>query len=63
MSNEDVDQRFLERRLKPIGKGLTEGVRREIERLTELGLPFYVPDKGRVIDRETGRTAEPEGPS
>ena len=58
MHSENVDRSFLEERLRAIGEGLKEGVRREIMRLTELGLPIYVADNGRVIDRKTGQTAE-----
>lgn len=58
MRSEDVNQSFLEARLRAIGEGLKEGVRREIRRLTELGLPIYVVDNGRVIDLKTGQTTE-----
>jgi hypothetical protein len=45
MANSD----FLQRRLLAIGEGLKEGVRRELRRLRELGLPIYVARNGTVI--------------
>lgn len=53
MHRNDVDPGFLEDRLRAICEGLREGVRREVQRLTELGLPIYVADNGSVIDRRT----------
>ncbi len=50
MHSKDVDRQFLEDRLKAIGEGLEVGVRREVERLTELGLPIYVAYNGKVTD-------------
>ena len=50
MQRKDIDRKFLEERLDAISKGLKEGVRREVERLTDLGLPIYVADNGRVVD-------------
>ncbi len=50
MHNEEVDQSFLEDRLRTIGEGLKEGIRREVCRLKELGLPIYVAENGRVVD-------------
>ncbi len=53
MHRKDIDQKFLEERLDAIGKGLKEGVRREVERLTRLGLPIVVADNGHIVDRQT----------
>lgn len=53
MHRKNIDQKFLEERLEAISKGLKEGIRREVERLTELGLPIVVADKGHVVDRQT----------
>ncbi len=49
MHRKDLDQKFLEERLDAISKGLKEGVRREVERLTKLGLPIFVADNGHVV--------------
>ena len=53
MHGRKIDQKFLEERLEAISKGLKEGVRREVERLTRLGLPIFVADNGHVVDRRT----------
>ncbi len=53
MHRKDIDQKFLEERLDAISEGLKEGVRREVERLTELGLPIVVADNGHIVDRQT----------
>lgn len=52
MDRKNIDQKFLEERLEAISKGLKEGVRREVERLTKLGLPIFVAENGRVVDRQ-----------
>ena len=49
MVRSPADSDFLQRRLLAIGEGLKEGVRREVRRLRELGLPVYVADNGTVI--------------
>ena len=50
MPPKKFDQKFLEERLDAISAGLKEGIRREVERLTKLGLPIYVDDNGRIVD-------------
>ncbi len=50
MNHSDVERRFLEQRLEAISAGLKEGVRREVQRLRELGLPIYVIRDGKVVD-------------
>lgn len=58
MHSKDVDRQFLEDRLRAISEGLKEGVRREVARLTELGLPIYVADNGKVIDLQAKPRSE-----
>ena len=53
MHRKDIDQKFLEERLEAISTGLKEGVRREVERLTDLGLPIFVAHDGHIVDRQT----------
>ncbi len=53
MEPSTADSDFLHERLVAIGEGLKEGVRREVRRLRQLGLPIYVADNGRVVDRQT----------
>jgi len=43
------DSAFLKRRLEAIAEGLKEGVRREVQRLRERGLPVYVAKNGTVV--------------
>lgn len=43
------DSDFLDRRLDAIAEGLKEGVRREVQRLREQGLPVYVDKDGSVV--------------
>ncbi len=50
MHNERVDRIFLEDRLRTIGKGLKEGIRREVNRLRELGLPIDAAENGHLVD-------------
>ena len=49
MPSSNVEPGFLEKRLDAICKGLKEGVRREVKRLHEQGLPIYVADHGKVV--------------
>jgi len=51
----DPDARFLRKRLETISEGLKEGVRREVRRLREKGLPVYVADNGKVVARPCPR--------
>ncbi len=55
MNGKDVDRQFLEDCLKAIGEGLKEGVRREVERLTQLALPIYLPTTGRSLNYKPSR--------
>ena len=50
MDASKVDPAFLQQRLEAISEGLKEGVRREVRRLRELGLPIYVARDGKVVD-------------
>lgn len=59
MHHKDIDRKFLEERLEAISKGLKEGVRRKVERLTDLGLPIFVADNGHVVDRQTKPHPQP----
>ena len=43
------DSTFLNQRLEAIAEGLKEGVRREVQRLRERGLPVYVAKNGTVV--------------
>lgn len=43
------DSTFLNQRLDAIAEGLKEGVRREVQRLRERGLPVYVAQNGTVV--------------
>ena len=43
------DSTFLNQRLDAIAEGLKEGVRREVQRLRECGLPVYVAKNGTVV--------------
>ena len=56
MQRSAVDQRFLQERLDAICQGLKEGVRREVRRLRELGLPVCVADNAanQVVHRNAG---------
>lgn len=45
----------MQRRLEAIREGLTEGVRREVERLEKLGLPIYVGENGKIVVIEPRR--------
>ena len=56
-----VDHDFLEKRLDAICEGLKEGVRREVARLRKLGLPIYVSENGKVVDRQTDRSGPQTG--
>ena len=51
----DPHARALERRLEEIEAGLREGVRREVARLRRLGLPVYVAENGRIVERPEPR--------
>lgn len=43
------------RRLDQIEDGLREAIRREVARLRRLGLPVYVAENGRVVERPAPR--------
>ena len=49
MTDRDIDPAFLEQRLEDISEGLKEGVRREVKRLREKGLPVYMARGDEVI--------------
>lgn len=53
MHRKDIDQKFLEERLDAISRGLKEGIRCEVQRLTDLGLPIFVAENGHIVDRQT----------
>lgn len=53
MDHSNVDPGFLQKRLEAISEGLKEGIRREVQRLRELGLPIYVVRNGKVVDLQT----------
>lgn len=48
----EPDEAFLQSRLDDISRGLKEGIRREVARLRELGLPIYVAENGTVVSRQ-----------
>jgi len=50
MHPKNIDPKFLQERLDAIGEGLKEGIRREVQRLTDPGLPIFVERDGRVVD-------------
>lgn len=50
MDPSGFDPAYLQKRLEAISEGLKEGVRREVQRLRELGLPIYVDRDGKVVD-------------
>ena len=52
MPRSDIDPKFLRERLLAISEGLKEGIRREVARLRRLGLPIYVADNGKVVNRQ-----------
>ncbi len=58
MSHSEAERRFLQQRLEAICAGLKEGVRREVRRLRELGLPIYVAENGKVVDLQCEQPAE-----
>lgn len=47
----DPEAAILEKRLDQIAEGLREAIRREVARLRRLGLPVYVAENGRVVER------------
>jgi len=49
MHPRNIDPALLQRRLDQISDGLKEGVRREVQRLRQLGLPIYVGSNGKVV--------------
>lgn len=49
MTDRNIDPAFLEKRLDEICEGVQEGVRREVKRLREKGLPVYVARGDEVI--------------
>lgn len=51
----DPEAEILKRRLDQIEEGLREGIRREVARLRRLGLPVYVAENGRVVERPEPR--------
>lgn len=59
MQNVPVDQAFIDAVLARIREGFIEGIRREVERCTRLGLPLYIARNGTV---ETFIPPEPPRP-
>jgi len=53
MDHSQADAEFLQQRLEDIGRGLKEGIRREVARRWKLGLPIYVAENGTVVNRQT----------
>ncbi|MCP3905995.1 MAG: hypothetical protein GY715_20415 [Planctomycetes bacterium] len=51
----DPEREIRRRRLDEIERGLREGIRREVERRRRLGLPVYVAENGRVVERPERR--------
>ena len=49
MTDRNIDPAFLEKRLDEICDGVKEGVRREVKRLREKGLPVYVARGDEVV--------------
>ena len=47
----ESDTEAFAKRLDQIEDGLREAIRREVARLRRLGLPVYVADNGRVVER------------
>lgn len=54
---DDPEAQALRQQLGEIEEGLREGIRREVARLRRLGLPVYVEENGRVVERPEPRAA------
>jgi hypothetical protein len=54
---DDADAQALKQQLEGIEEGLREAIRREVARLRRLGLPAYVEEDGRVVERPEPRAA------
>lgn len=52
MDRSQADVEFLQQRLEDICRGLKEGIRREVARRRNLGLPIYVAENGIVVNRQ-----------
>ena len=61
MHPRNIDPALLQRRLDQISEGLKEGVRREVQRLRQLGLPIYVGSNGNVLPAPPIRPTERSG--
>ncbi len=48
MKKKKVSSKFLEQRLRAIRQGIRNAIRKEVQRLRELGLPIYVDVGGKV---------------
>ena len=46
----EPDAAFLKKRLEQISQGMQEGIRREVARLRQLGLPIIVEENGVIKD-------------
>jgi hypothetical protein len=57
MPDERAEAQFLEERLDAVCDGLRDGIRREVARLHELGLPVYVEKDGQVVVEAPPRRA------
>ena len=56
-SKDDPEAEALKQQLVDIEEGLREAIRREVARLRRLGLPVYVDEDGRVVERPEPRAA------
>jgi len=61
MHPRNIDPTLLQRRLDQISEGLIEGVRREVQRLRQLGLPIYVGSNGKVVSMPPNQPTGPNG--
>ncbi len=61
MHSPNIDPALLHRRLDQISDGLIEAVRREVQRLRQLGLPIYVGSNGTVVSMPTNQPTERRG--
>jgi hypothetical protein len=55
MIRDESQGETIQQRLKAIREGLKEGVRREVDRLEELGLPICVVENGKIVVLNPGR--------
>lgn len=60
MPPKNIDAKFLQERRDAISKGLKEGIRREVQRLADLGVPIIVERDGRRGPAQEPTTADVE---